>query len=138
MDKFFDQTFLFKYIIYWLDTEILAHECLTKLPIRWCHVPWGGCPSVTAGDSKGKRLATQISIGLPILPPVTSHAQPVCFGPFDARPHNIPCTSHVGDQNQVEVTEAVDCESYPSSLPAWHPVNKQTYKINFTNCPLES
>ncbi|KAF7845483.1 hypothetical protein G2W53_002388 [Senna tora] len=104
-----------------LDAEILAREGLAELPISGCHVAGGGGASVTACDSNGKSLTHQIGIGLPILPPVTCHAHPACFGSFYTNAHDIPCTRHVGDQNQVEVTEPVHCESDSTYLSAWHP-----------------
>lgn len=111
------------------DAEILAREGLAELPIRRCHVPGSGGASVTAFDSEGNGLAHQISVGLPILPPVTCHAHPACFRSLYAHAHDIPCARDVGDQNQVEVTEAIDCESDSTPLSAWHPAILQKFKI---------
>lgn len=40
---------------------------------------------------------------------------------------NIPCTTHVGDQDQVEVRVAIDCESYSSFLHTGHSVITKTH-----------
>lgn len=104
-----------------LDAEILAGEGLPELPIRRRHAPGGRGAPVTAGDPEGERLAHQHRVGLPVLPPVSAHAHPVRFAALHAHPHDIPCTRHVGDQNQVEVLESVDREPYSPDLPACHP-----------------
>jgi len=62
---------------------------------------------------------------LPILPPVSAHAVPSTFASFHTHAHDIPCTRNVGDQNQVEVTKAVDRESDSTSLSACHPVENK-------------
>lgn len=64
---------------------------------------------------------------MPVLPPVAAHAQPLGVGPFHAHAHDIPCARDVGDQDQVEVTETVNCESDSASLSAGHPA--KTKKI---------
>lgn len=84
------------------------------------HVPWSGGATVAGCDSEGQGLAHEDGIGLPILPPVTAHGHPLGVGSFDADPHDVPCARDVADQNQVEVTEAVDREPYPSFLSARH------------------
>lgn len=66
-------------------------------------------------------MSHKYSVGLPVLPPVAAHGHPICVGSFDANAHNIPCTGDVGNQNQVEVTETVNCESDPSLLSTWYP-----------------
>lgn len=106
------------------NTEILSGEGLSELPISWSHVPGGGGSSITARHSKRELLAYQNGVGLPVLTPVTAHAQPTGVGSFHAHLHNIPCTRHVGDQNQVEITESVDSESNSTLLSAWHSVNQ--------------
>jgi len=62
---------------------------------------------------------------LPILPPVSAHAVPTTFASFHAHAHDIPCTRHVGDQNQIEVTKTVDHESNSTSLSTCHPVQSK-------------
>lgn len=117
-----------------LNPKILAREGLAELPISRRHVDGGWCTAVTGDNSKGEGLAHQISVGLPVLPPVPAHGHPLRSWSFDAHAHDIPCTSHVRHQNQVEVTEAVDCESYASLLPARHPeVPPHTIHIIFYN-----
>lgn len=88
------------------------------------HVPRSGSSTVTACDPEGERLAHQNGVGLPVLAPVSAQAHPFGFGPFDAGLHDIPCARDVGDQNQVEVAEAVDRESDPSLLSARNPATK--------------
>lgn len=106
------------------DSEILSGESLTELPVGRDYVPGGGGTSVTACDPEGKWLTNQNSVGLPVLTPVAAQGHPAGSGPFHAHPHDIPCTRDVGDQNQVEVTEAVDGEPDSSALAAWHPAQK--------------
>lgn len=70
---------------------------------------------------------------MPILPPVATHGEPTGLCALDAHAHDIPCTRDVADQNQVEVTEAVDCEPDPSLFsardPAKLPKNQGEYFI---------
>lgn len=106
------------------DSEILSGESLTELPVGRDYVPRGGGTSVTACDPEGKWLTNQNRVWLPVLTPVAAQAHPAGPGPFHAHPHDIPCTRDVGDQNQVEVTEAVDGEPDSSALAAWHPAQK--------------
>lgn len=114
------------------DSEVLPGECLTELPIGRNNVPWGGSAPVTASDPEGQRLTNQNGVWLPVLTPVTAHAHPASLGSFHAHPHDVPCTRDVAYQNQVEVTEAVDCEPDPSALAAWHPAQKvKKYKGMF-------
>lgn len=109
------------------NSEILSHERLTKLPIGRSNVPGSGGPTVTACEPERERLTNQDGVGLPVLTPVTAHAHPPCVRPLNACPHDIPCTSHVCDQNQVEVSEAVDGESDPSAPSARHPTVRNGY-----------
>ena len=104
-----------------LDSEILSNECLTKLPVSWHNVPRGGAASVTRFHPKRKWLPYQHCVWLPVLAPVTAHAHPGSPWPFHVHPQDIPCTRHVGDQNQVEVAEPVYCEPDSSLLAAWYP-----------------
>lgn len=107
------------------DTEILSGIGLSELPISWRHVVGRGATPVAASDSEGQGLAHQDGVGLPVLPPVPAHWHPPGVGALHAHAHDIPCARHVGDQNQVEVLVAVDCEPDPSLLYAWDPVKKQ-------------
>lgn len=106
------------------DTEILSGEGLTELPMRGCHVPWGGCTAITARDPDGKNLANENGVGLPVLTPVAAHAHPPSARSFNAHPHDVSCTRNVGNQNQIKETEAVDRESDASLLSAWNPAQK--------------
>jgi len=112
------------------DAEVFAREGLTKLPIRWCHVLRSRGAAIAASNPERKRLAHENGVGLPVLSPVTAHAHPISLGALDPHIHDIPCTRHVGHQNQVEVTETVDSESDASLLPARYPENKNKSKYN--------
>ena len=101
---------------------------MAKLPIGGSNVPWSGSAPVTACDPKREWLTNQNSVWLPVLTPVTTQAHPPSLWPFHARPHDIPCTRDVGDQDQVEVFEAVDCEPDSSMLSARHPIFKKKIK----------
>lgn len=107
--------------------EILPSESLAKLPIRWHNVPWSGSPTVTGCDSEREWLTNQDRVWLPVLTPVTTHGHPTSLWPFQAHLHDIPCTRDVGDQNQVEVTETVDCESDSTLLSTRHTVQTKKY-----------
>lgn len=104
-----------------LDLKILSSESLTKLPIRRDNVPRCGSAAVTASDPEAERLTNQNRIRLPVLSPVPAHTHPPSPGTFDVNLDNIPSTSDVGDQDQVEVTETVDSEPDAASLPARDP-----------------
>lgn len=104
-----------------LNPEILSGESLTKLPISRDNVPRSGSTAVTASDPEAERLTNQNRIRLPVLSPVPAQAHPPSPGTFDASLDNIPSTSNVGDQDQVEVTETVDGEPDAASLPARDP-----------------
>jgi hypothetical protein len=104
-----------------LHPEILPDKGLTKLPVRRNYVPRCRGSTVTACDTERKWLTNQNSIRLPVLTPVSAQAHPASPWSFHARPHNVSCSRHVSDQNQVEVTVTVDREPYPSSLSTWHP-----------------
>ncbi|KAK2972365.1 hypothetical protein RJ640_014423 [Escallonia rubra] len=106
------------------DAEILAGIGLAELPVSGRHVPGGGGAVVTARDPEGQGLAHKDGVGLPVLAPVAAHGHPLGVGAFDAHADDIPCTRDVGDQDQVEVSEAVDRESDPSLLSAWDPTRK--------------
>ena len=113
--------FFFSKYKFSLNPKILAGKSLTELPISWDYVPWSRGASVTACDPEGQWLTNENCVWLPVLTPVAAHAHPTSLCAFNAHAHDISCTRDVGDQNQVEVTEAVDCESDPSVLAAWHP-----------------
>lgn len=98
---------------------------MPKLPTRGCHVVGGNGPSVTGGDLKGEALAIHVAVTLPILPPVLRHGLPPCVRPLDRHRFDVASTSHVGDQNQVEVGVAVDCEPYASFPRTGHSIEKQ-------------
>lgn len=66
-------------------------------------------------------MAVEIGVALPVLAPVSGHGLPASFGPFDRDRTDVPCTRDVGDQNQIEVGVAVDCEPYSSFLHTRHP-----------------
>lgn len=103
------------------DTEILSGESLTELPIGWSDVPRGWGAAVAAGDAEGQGLAHQNRVWLPVLTPVTAHWHPPGSGALHVRAHDITRTRYVANQHQVEVTESVYREPYPSVLSAWHP-----------------
>lgn len=113
----------------WSDTEILSPESLTELPISWCHVQWGGSAPIAARDPERERLAHKNRIGLPVLAPVPAHADPASLRSFHADAHDVSCARDVGDQYQVKVTEAVDCESDSSLLSAWDPVKNTNQRM---------
>lgn len=104
------------------DAEIFSHVGLTKLPISGRHVPGSWLTPIAGPDPEREGLAHKDRIGLPVLAPVAAHAHPTGLRSFDPHGHDIPCTRNVGDQNQVEVSEAVDCESDSPLLSARYPV----------------
>lgn len=110
------------------DAEILSGIGLSELPISGCHVVGCGAAPVAASDSEGQRLAHKHRVGLPVLPPVSAHGHPPGVGAFHAHAHDVSCARHVGDQNQVEVLVAVDCEPDPSLLSAWNPAENNKNK----------
>lgn len=97
-------------------------KCLTELPIRWCHVVTSEGSSITSGDLERERLTIEIRISLPILAPISGHGMPCRGGAFNGDCMNIPCTSHVGDQNQVEVRVTINGEPYSSLSHTRHSV----------------
>lgn len=112
-----------------LDSEILSRESLTKLPICRDNVPWRRSATITDCHPERKWLTNQNSIWLPILTPVSAQTHPLSLWSLHTSLHYIPCTRHVGDQNQIEVTEAVDCESNPTPLSARNPDLKKKLTI---------
>ena len=97
---------------------------LAELPTRGCHVVACEGPSVTGGDLEGEGLAVEVRVALPVLAPIPGHGSPVCSGPFDRDRMDVPCTAHVGHQNQVEVRVTVYAEPYSSFLHTRHSVHK--------------
>lgn len=119
-----------------LDPKILSGECLSKLPIRGDNVQRSGGAAVTACDSEGEWLTNENHVWLPVLTPVTAHAHPLSLWPFHAHLHYVPCTRDVGDQNQVEVTEAIDCVPNPPLLSArYSEKNKNKKPMDFDHNP---
>lgn len=115
-----------KHVKWWedlvsLDPEILSCESLTELPVCWDYVRWRGSATVAACHPERKWLTDQNCVRLPILSPVPAQTHPPSVRSLHASLHYIPGTSDIGDQNQVEVTEAVDCKSDPSLLTARNP-----------------
>lgn len=97
---------------------------MSKLPIRRCDVVVGEGSSVTESDLKGERLAVEVGVALPVLAPIPRHGLPsIGFGTFDGNRVDIPCTSNVGDENQIEVRVSIDCEPHSSFLHARDPAN---------------
>ena len=103
------------------NPEVLSCEGLTELPIGRGDVPRGWGAPVAPRNPKRQRLSHQHCVWLPVLTPVAAHGHPASLGPLHQHAHDIPCTRDVGDQDQVEVAEAVDSEPDPTVLAAWHP-----------------
>lgn len=76
---------------------------------------------VACSDPKRERLTRQHRVGLPVLAPIPAQGYPAGLGSFDRGLDDISCTSDVGDQDQVEVTETVNLEPDPSLLAARNP-----------------
>jgi hypothetical protein len=103
------------------NPKVFPCESLTELPIGWGYVPRGWGAPVAPRDPERQWLSHQHCVWLPVLTPVSAHAHPASLGALHQHAHDIPCTRDVGDQHQVEVAEAVDCEPDTSVLAAWHP-----------------
>jgi hypothetical protein len=102
------------------DPEVLALEGLSELPVARGGVPGGGGAAVAAGDAEGEPLADEDGVGLPVLAPVARQGHPPRARRLHARADDVAGAGHVGDQHQVEVTEAVDGEPDPTGLEARH------------------
>lgn len=105
-----------------LDPEILAGEGLSKLPVWRSNVPGSRGAAVAAGDPEGEGLTDQDSIGLPVLAPVSAHAHPPCSRSLNTDSDNVTGTGNVGDQDKIEVTEAINGEPDSPMLAARDPV----------------
>lgn len=103
-----------------LNPEIFAGECLAELPAGGSDVPGGGAAAVAGSHTEGEGLTNQDGIGLPVLTPVARHWHPVGVGTLHAGPNKVASAGHIGDEDQVEVAEAVHGEADPSGSTARH------------------
>lgn len=118
-----------------LNSEVVAREGLTKLPMRWGNIIRSRGMTVAACDSKRKRLTHKKSIRLPVLSLVTTHGHPPDVAAFNAHSLDITSTTHVAYKYQVEVAEAVDCESYTFSLSTRYPAHRIQILLVLINTP---
>lgn len=58
---------------------------------------------------------------MPVLTPIATHAHPIRLCAFYPRLLDVTRTRNIADQNQVEVSETVNCEPDPPCLPARDP-----------------
>lgn len=77
--------------------ELSPGEGLAEGPVGRGDVEGDEVAAVTGGDLEGERLAVEIRVALPILPPVPRHGLPPSPGAFDGDPMHVPCSSNVGD-----------------------------------------
>lgn len=103
------------------STELRAGVCLTKGPPRRSNIVRNDRSAVTRRHSKRQRLSIQISIALPILPPVPRHRLPPRPRPFHRHRMHVSGATDVRYQNQVEVRVPVYREPYPPSLSTVYP-----------------
>jgi hypothetical protein len=108
------------YPAFYKSLKLTPLKGLTKLPISWCDVVACHSSTVTSGNFKREALTIKVGIALPILTPISWHGLPASFWPFDWHCMGNSCTRDVGDQNQVEVRVAIDCEPYSSLFYTWH------------------
>lgn len=94
---------------------------LTKRPIGRCDVGGNDGSAVAGGDPEGEGLAVEEGVALPILPPIPRHRLPPRPRPLNLDGVNFAGAADVGDEYEVKVGVAVDCEPNPSFLPACHP-----------------
>lgn len=93
---------------------------MAEAPAHRSHFHRGYAAAIAGCDYKGKRLAVERAVALPVLAPVPAHRQPACARPLDRHRHHIPGAAHVGDQNKVEKGVAIDGESDAPLLRASH------------------
>jgi len=101
--------------LYW------ALESLAKPPICWNNVCKESSLSISSCDLKGQRLAIEISIRLPINPPVSWHCQPACFWAFNGHRLNGSSSSYIGNQDELKVVSSINSESDSTMLLARNP-----------------
>lgn len=108
-------------IFFHLIQELLSFKCLTKAPIRGSNVIWCYRSPAAASHFEGQRLASQVSIALPILAPVSGHRHPSCSWPFHFKRYDLTIGTHIGDQDLIEVGAPSNREPHPSVSVAVHP-----------------
>lgn len=108
-----------------LDPEVLSGEGLAELPVGGHDVEGGGGAAVASHDPEGQWLADQDLIWLPVLSPVAAHAPPPSLRALHPHLHDVSSSGNVGDQDQVEVLEAIDREPDAALLTARNPAGHQ-------------
>lgn len=111
--------------------ELTSLESLSKLPIGRHYIVAGDSPAVAGGNSKGEALATEEWVALPILSPISWHSLPPRSGPLDGHCPDIPCSTHIRYQDQVEVRITIDGEPQSPFFQTWDPVRKQLNNLDF-------
>lgn len=66
-------------------------------------------------------MTVEVCIAMPVLAPVPSHLQPPRVGSLDLHGHHVSGAGDVGDEDGVEVTEAVQREPDPARLHTFDP-----------------
>lgn len=93
---------------------------MAKLPIGRDEIIGSESVTITQSDLKGKTLAVEIVVALPILAPISRHGLPSCSRPLYGHSVDITCAAHVRDQNKVEVGVTIDCEPHSTFFHTWY------------------
>lgn len=101
--------------------HLLPGKCLAKLPVAGSGIVGSNGFPITGGNLKRKALPIEITVALPILAPVPRHWLPASFGTLNRNSLNIPCSTNVSDENQIEIRVAIDGETNSALSLTLHP-----------------
>ncbi len=100
--------------------ELISFKGLSKLPVRRSYVVRSNRSATARGDLEGESLPRDNGIALPVLTPVPRQSHPPRIRPLHLDICHDSVSTHVCNQDQIEVMVSVYSESYPSFLHTRH------------------
>ena len=102
--------------------EVRAFESLSEPPVGGSCVVGDGDRTIAGDGFEGEGLAVHPAVAceLPHLPPVAVHGLPVGVGALYIQLLHIPCSCHIGHQNEQEVGVSIDGEPHASRFHTRH------------------
>lgn len=112
-----------------VDLEVGAFESLSEAPVGGSCVVGDGDRAIASDGFEGQGLAVHAAVAceLPHLAPVAVHGLPVGVGALHIQLLHIPCSGHIGHQNEQEVGVSIDGEPHASRFHTRHSA------INYSN-----
>lgn len=123
--------------------EVGAFESLSEAPVGGSCVVGDGDRAIASDGFEGQGLAVHAAVAceLPHLAPVAVHGLPVGVGALHIQLLHIPCSGHIGHQNEQEVGVSIDGEPHASRFHTRHSAinysnqHKNSSLVNTNNTP---